>query len=228
MSDEVAWRKVASSLKLLFIVLLVKIALTLALGAYAATVFTSVETIEALDTTLNVMAWVLGVVFVVELVCLYALFGYAKVPEASGARGTALATVIIAGAVLAMDVMAALPIFEHDYDALDNSVWDTLSSLGTVAQFFTLLASFRTLSTHLGQADLAKMAGRAIALAGILIGVLIFGFIIGGVARSEVVLILVGLVGVVLGVWAFVLQLIVIYQLSRRARAESEVATAFI
>ena len=227
MSNGNAWRKVAVALKVLFWAFIAKISIGVGLVIMAA-VLASAESFEALESTLSMMRWVMLVVFAVDLVMISALFRYASVPLQSGAQGRAIGAAILALLTLGMDILSALPLLEMNYDMIDaDSAWDTLSSIGSLAGFLTLMASFRALANHLGRPDLEAMAGRAMLLVGIIVAIVLVGGLLAGAARSEILIILVALSAVGIGIWAFVLHLIVIHQLSERTRAESEVATAF-
>lgn len=221
------WASVGRALSLLFTLQLVKVVVGVGI-AVAGGVMTQVETLEELESLLGISRIILIASFVIELGVIGALFGYARVPESSGAQGRAMAAAVLGVFVLVATVLSTLSLFGDDYEAMDKkSAWDTLSSLGTIAQFLTLLGSLRSLATHFGETRLVAMVGQSLLLVGILVGVALLGGMIAAASGSSaaILVVMVGAVG--LGIWAFVLYLIVVHQLARRARAEESVANAF-
>jgi len=222
------WPRVARALSWLFWLTLAKIAVLVASALVAASLVDSMTSIEALESALDSLTLVMVVVFAVELAVIAALFGFARVPEASGAKGGAVAAAILACVALGLDLLSVLPIFSRDYDAMaETSAWDTLSSLAKLAFFFVQMSAFRTLATHFGEAEVARSAGTCMLIVGILIGVAIVGGLLVGASRSEIlgILLMVAVVG--LAIWALVLHLLVVFKLSRRSRDEDDVANAF-
>jgi hypothetical protein len=223
-----SWRGVSRALSWLFWLTLAKIAVLVASALVAASLIDSMTSIEALESALDSLTVVMVLVFAVELAVIAALVGFARVPEDSGAKTSAIATVVFACLILLFDVLSVLPMFARDYDTMgETSPWETLSSLGKLVFFFVQMNSFKTLAIHLGEAEVARSAGTCMLLVGILIGVAIVGGLIVGAARSEVlgILLVVALVG--LAIWALVLHLLVIFKLSRRTRDHEDVANAF-
>lgn len=228
MSGAGPWRGVSSSLSWLFWLTLGKIGVLLSSALIAASLVDSLTTMEEVESAMNTLTLVMVGVFVVEVAVIAALAGYARVPEATGARGGAIAAVVLAVVCLAFDLFSTLPMFARDYESMaEGSPWETLSSFGKIAFFFVQMGSLRSLATHLGAPELAKMASTCMMLVGILIGVAILGGLIVGVSRSGPmgIVLLVAVIG--LAIWALVLHLLVIFKLSQRTRQEDDVAGAF-
>lgn len=228
MSQAGPWLKVSKALGWLFWLTLGKIGVLIASALIAAGLVDSMTSMEELESAMGTLTVVMWAVFAVEVAVIAALVGYARVPEHSGAKGGAIAAVVLAVVCLGFDFLSTLPMFARDYDALaETSPWETFSSFGKIAFLFAQMASFKALANHLGAPEVARAAGTCMLLVGILIGVAIVGGLLVGASKSEVlgILLVVALIG--LAIWAFVLHLMVIFQLSQRTRAEEDVASAF-
>lgn len=228
MSQSGTWTKVSKALGWLFWLTLGKIGVLIASAIIAASLVDSMSTMEELESAMSTLIAVMWAVFVVEVAVIAALVGYANVPELSGAKGGAIAAVVLAIACLGLDFLSMLPMLARDYDTMaKSSPWETLSSFGKIAFFFVQMGSFRSLANHLGAPEIASAASTCMVLVGVLIGVAIVGGLIVGVSKSEAlgILLIVGIVG--LAIWAFVLHLLVIFKLSQRTRTEEDVASAF-
>lgn len=222
------WPRVSSALTLLFWLLIVKVVVGVLFVGYVAAALGSIDSLDALAASLTVMSFVLVFIFAVDLAIVVALSRYAAVPEVTGARGRAIAAAVIGALVLGADIIAALPIFGHDFEAIEKaSAWDTVSSIGTVIQFFNILASLRALADHFGLPEVSKKASLSMTLVGILIVVVIFAGLVAGAARSELGIVIVGLAAAVIGIWALVLQLIVTHRLAQASRDQDNLAAAF-
>lgn len=228
MSASAPWLKVSRALDWLFWLTITKIGVLIASALIAAGIVDAMTSLEEVESAMNKLTGVIMAVFAIEVAVIAALAGYARVPEHSGAKGGAIAAVVLAVVCLGFDFLSTLPMFARDYDAMaKTSPWETFSSFGKIAFFFTQMASFKALAKHLGAPEVAKAASTCMMLIGILIGVAILGGLLVGASRSEVmgILLVVAIVG--LAIWALVLHLMVIFKLSQRTQAEEEVATAF-
>lgn len=227
LDDGRVWPVVAGGLRAYFVILLVKVGLAVAFGLAVLLMMNNLS-YDTLDTFLTVSRVAFVVMTLIEVFGIEAVRRMASSPESSGARGRFLATAILMMLVVVIDIIGSAPLFSGDFEALEGtSPWDIVSRILSFVALFTLLSALQSLAQHFGRADLAEKASKAMGLVGILVFVLLFGGLVLGAMLGKIGAALVVIASLGLGVWAFVLLLIVLRQLAHAAANEGKVASAF-
>ncbi len=220
-----SWTAVSTGLRWYFTTCLVKVGVLLISGVGGAMLATDI-TEESLDGVMTFLMVAVLCALAVDAFGLFALTRVAQVPAASGAKGRAWAAFVTGVIVTGLDLKMALPIVTGDLESVgEESGLEATSRIGSVIMVLFLVASLRSLANHLGRPEIEALGGRVMTLIGVIVAMLFFSGLILRGSGSLAIVLLVVLLG--LGVWAFVSFLMMLFKLSRHARSEADVASAF-
>jgi hypothetical protein len=220
------WSEVASGLRMYMTYIITNVAFTVLvfIATFAVAARGSFSALDSVMTIAKVGA-VVGVG--IALYGLAAIWRYAGVAEASGARRMARASFYLGVATLAATLIGLVRLLSLNdlEDLAATSLWDVASKILGVMQFFCLLSSMRTLAGYIGRFDLHDLAGTTMLLAGVTVGLAVLSQIFAGTAVAPALLFGLGTLGI--GIWCLVYLLMLVLRLARAVSRDAQLPGTF-
>lgn len=122
--------------------------------------------LEALDSVMWISFLLVAASLALGLWTLYGLINFAKVPDETGARGLAMAALILSAILFLAEVYFAYRLGSFlfgghhslmDLAKMSDNSWELLIRLGTLVSFLCLVFSLKTVARYVGALDVVGM-----------------------------------------------------------------------